>query len=262
MRKWTNIGKKQKNYKMKNIKLLVFISLLGFLTACKMEPKLNDEFFGHYVNKAYLDSLKANKNFYNNNLALQEFVFKSNDSTGLYFEISKTKKNIKYEPVKNDLLVIKDFFGLNVNAELRIVGKDLELRNLTTDERTIFTKINQEDLKFAKEMEYVSYAIPYCNNILFSGLYLINNTDTLEFTEKGQIKGYNDFVFYSLCHTMMCREFNQSNTLFLSKKNNEGDTYEFEFKNDSLFIYQLDMLKALNREKSERIKTVIAAKKI
>lgn len=243
------------------ITLALAIIVSTLLVSCDQDIRIKEDQLGHYVSKAYIDSIKKNKNFMNNNVALYELVMSADDSNIVYYEVSKGKKELKYQPVKKNLFVINNYYASLVDAEMSFNEGGLVLRNTTTDEKTEFVKINASDLKHSKEKNYISYAMPYINNIVFTGKYL-NGQDTVEFTELGQITGLPNISYYSMCHSKFCREFNQSNTLFLSNKTNEGNTYEYEFKSDSLYIYQLDFLKDLNREPSKRVKTILAAKKI
>ena len=179
-----------------------------------------------------------------------------------YFEINKSKKEFKYIPTKKNTIVIPNFFGSLVDAEIKINKKELILTNINTNEQFKYIKIDDSDLEFAKEKRYPSYSIPLLNNIIIKGSYLNYGKDTIQFTESSDIIGIPEYKYYSICFSKSCREFNNGNTIFLSKHNHEGEFYEFEFKADSLYVYKLDAYKALNRIASERVKTIIAAKKI
>lgn len=232
-----------------------------FLISCDQDIRIQKEQLGHYVSKEYLDSVKKDKNFKNNKIALYEIVMSADDSNLVFYEVSKSKKETKYIPVKKNLFVISGLYGSLVDAEMSFEGDILTLRNTTTDVKTQFLKINETDLTMTAEQRYVSYAMPYINNLVFTGSY-INNGDTVTFNELGEVKGLPNLNYYSMCHSKFCREFNKTNTVFLSNGKNEGNSFEFEFKGDSLFIYKLDFLKELNRVPSERIETILAAKKI
>lgn len=232
-----------------------------FLISCDQDIRIQKEQLGHYVSKEYLDSVKKDKNFKNNKIALYEIVMSADDSNLVFYEVSKSKKEAKYSPVKKNLFVISGFYGSLVDAEMSFDGDILTLRNTTTDVKTQFVKIKESDLTMTAEQRYVSYAMPYINNLVFTGTY-ISNQDTVSFNELGEVKGLAKLNYYSMCHSKYCREFNKSNTVFLSNGKNEGNSFEFEFKGDSLFIYKLDFLKELNRVPSERTETILAAKKI
>lgn len=242
-------------------KLALVIITSTLIVSCDQDIRIKEDQLGHYVSKEYLDSVKKDKNFMNNKIPLFELVMNVDDSNIVFYEVSKSKKELKYQPVKKNLFVINNYYASLVDAEMSFNAGGLVLRNTTTDVKTEFVKINSSDLKYASEKNYISYAMPYINNLVFTGKYL-SASDTIEFTELGDVYGLENINYYSMCHSKFCREFNQSNTVFLSNKTNEGNTYEYEFKSDSLYIYQLDFLKDLNREPSKRIKTILAAKKI
>jgi hypothetical protein len=246
---------------LNKFKLALAIIVSTLLVACEQDIRIKEDQLGHYVSKEYLDSVKKDKNFMNNKIPLFELVMSADDSNIVVYEVSKGKKELKYQPVKKNLFVINNYYASLVDAEMSFSANALVLRNTTTDEKTEFVKINPSDLKYAAEKNYISYAMPYINNLVFVGKYL-SGQDTVEFTEVGQVFGLTNISYYSMCHSKFCREFNQSNTVFLSNKTNEGNTYEYEFKSDSLFIYKLDFLKDLNREPSKRVETILAAKKI
>jgi hypothetical protein len=237
------------------------IIISTFLISCDQDIRIQKEQLGHYVSKEYLDSVKKDKNFKNNKIALYEIVMSADDSNLVFYEVSKSKRELKYIPVKKNLFVITGFYGSLVDAEMTFEGEIMTLRNTTTDQKTEFIKIKESDLSMSNEQRYVSYAMPYINNLVFTGTY-VSNQDTVSFSELGEVRGLPNLNYYSMCHSKFCREFNKTNTVFLSNGKNEGNSFEFEFKGDSLFIYQLDFLKELNRVPSERTKTILAAKKI
>ena len=232
-----------------------------FLISCDQDIRIQKEQLGHYVSKEYLDSVKKDKNFKNNKIPLYEIVMSADDSNLVFYEVSKSKRETKYVPVKKNLFVIGNFYGSLVDAEMSFEGEILTLRNTTTDVKTQFIKIKDSDLTMLTQKNYVSYAMPYINNLVFTGTY-ISNQDTISFNELGEVKGLTNLNYYSMCHSKFCREFNQSNTVFLSNGKNEGNSFEFEFRGDSLYIYKLDFLNELNRVPSKRIETLLAAKKI
>lgn len=239
--------------------LAIMISI--FLISCDQDIRIQKEQLGHYVSKEYLDSVKKDKNFKNNKIPLYEIVMSADDSNLVFYEVSKSKRETKYVPVKKNLFVIGNFYGSLVDAEMSFEGEILTLRNTTTDVKTQFIKIKDSDLTMLTQKNYVSYAMPYINNLVFTGTY-ISNQDTISFNELGEVKGLPNLNYYSMCHSKFCREFNQSNTVFLSNGKNEGNSFEFEFRGDSLYIYKLDFLNELNRVPSKRIETLLAAKKI
>lgn len=239
--------------------IAIIISI--FMISCDQDIRIKKEQLGHYVSKEYLDSVKKDKNFKNNKIPLYEIVMSADDSNLVFYEVSKSKRETKYVPVKKNFFVIGNFYGSLVDAEMTINGDMLTLRNTTTDVKTEFIKIKESDLTMSAEQNYISYAMPYINNLVFTGTYLSNN-DTITFNELGEVKGLAKLNYYSMCHSKFCREFNKSNTVFLSNGKNEGNSFEYEFKADSLYIYKLDFLKELNREPSERTEILLAAKKI
>ncbi len=248
--------------KMKKYIYGLSILLITSFSACEQKVELSEDFFGHYVTPEYIEAYKKDKNYINNSVLMKELVFLRNDSLLSYFEINKSKKEFKYNPTNNDRIVVPNFFGSLVDAEIKINKKGLTLTNINTNEQFQYIKIEDSDLEFAKEKRYTSYGIPYLNSIIIKGSYLNFGKDTIQFTESSDIIGIPEYKYYSICLSKMCREFNQGNTIFFSKQNNEGEFYEYEFKNDSLYIYKLDAYKAMNRRPSERIQTIVAAKKL
>lgn len=231
-----SFGTKLKNYKMKKIFFLLISVVV--LSSCKQDKSIDQNFYGHWMNKDFYDQVMAKKNINEFTAPLTEFIINENDTNFSLITIGKKTKTGPFEPFEKEHIVLKNFFGANHNADVILNNNQLELINPYTEEKVVFVKLNDQEYdKRLKELSG-SYAIALVNRTYISGMYA-NDTSKVNFKESGEVKGLGNFINYSFCFSSDCRSTN-SNSIFLSNERYEGNYYEYEFKKDSLIIYDID----------------------
>lgn len=220
-------------------RILCLLSMVLFLASCKNEIKINPTFNGHWINEDFYNDIKSKKDIQTFGNEKLELVLSLYDTSFTLIDYNESSTEGKLELFKNEHLVIKNYFRTNKNADIILNNSKLELINPNTSEKTVFIKIDSTEFEKNEILAYSTFGIPYINKNYISGKYTFN-TDTVEFFNSGRVLNLDGFTRFSLCINSNCRNNNNFNTIFLSGKNNEGNYYEYQLKNDSLTIFEID----------------------
>ncbi len=258
MRKWIYFGKKRKNYNMK--KILYLISLSTLLFACTDDKSISKEMHGHWMQKDFYEAIVSKKNIAEITAPMMEFIIPANDSNATIITYGKKSVTAELVPYKKNHVVIKNYFGNNINADVKLVENELHFINGYTQEKIAYVKITDEVYKPSNYNENLSKSIPFVHHQYISGTYSLDSIE-VKFVDEGKVKGLDKFENFSLCYEPSCRN-GKNNTLFLSDINYEGNYYEYEIKGDSLLIYDIDTYAIARGMKSGKLGVKYALKKI
>ncbi len=240
---------------------VLYILTLGIvLVACSDDKKISKEMQGHWMQKDFYEAVVAKKNIAKITAPLMEFIIPIDDSNATIITYGQKPTTTELVPHKKNHVVLKNYFGNNINADLKLIGKELHLINGYTQEKIVFVKLTEEVYKPSNNNDNMSYSIPFVHHQYISGTYQLDSSE-VKFVDEGKIKGLGKFENFSLCYADACRN-GSNNTLFLSDKNYEGNYYEYEIKDDSLLIYDIDSYAIARGMKSEKLGVKFALKKI
>lgn len=234
-------------------KIFTFVTLLFFLlTACnknikKAEQKqqknadspytkfgIPNEFYGHWLNKAYVDKLRETKS-----------TRKSQDVSGLCL--------VSIE-IRGDSTVMATSWNFHEGGDspiLIMTAKDKATSKSKynwTDpfqvtlnmDNTINIKYDDEDndyVKFGKETEYSTYK-EIINEILFSGNYLLNDSISIEMHNNGEIIGLKEYESYKVIEDYIDAGMDYDQISF-TLKNQAESTFGFEIHDKTIEIFRL-----------------------
>lgn len=239
-------------------KLFYLFILTASISACK-DKEVSTEMRGHWMQKEFFNDVQAKKNLAEITAPKLEFIITSDDTNYIYITYGKKPATGQLEPYKKNHSVIKDYYGNNHNADIILKNNELHFVNSFTQEEIVFVKID-DSYKPNTGSEYESYSIPFIHHQYISGTYKMDSIE-VKFVDQGKLKGLGNLENYSLCYDASCRNGN-SNAIFLSDKNYEGYYYDFETRNDSLIIYDVDRMAIARGMKSDRMGVKYALKKI
>jgi hypothetical protein len=244
-------------------KFSLFIIAITLFSACKTSFIMNDQWLGHWVNKAFVDSIQLTKNpNLIQNTPFVELIFDRPDSNLRQFIIGKESRSLTYVPLDENTLEVKNYQNAT-NAFLVLQDNQILLQDL--DQQTIasFIKITAQDFPNEDISSYISYGVCYINKILFSGNYQYDDAERVTFHSNGGITGLPDMSTYAPCLSGECLAMSKKANLYATNKQSEGKNYDWEIKNDSLFIYDLDYSRyPMQIDKYDRKNIKYALKKI
>ncbi len=239
---------------------LYLLAISTLLVACTNEKNITKEMQGHWMQKEFYEDVVAKKNIEEITASKMEFIVHENDSTFTLITYGQKAFTGELVPYKNKHAVIKNYFGNNNNADIKLMDGELHFINGYTQEKIVFVKLTEEIYKPSTGNDYQSYSIPFVHHQYLSGTYTLDSTE-VKLVDEGKLKGLDKFENFSLCYDSSCRN-GKNNTLFLSDKNYEGNYYEYEIKGDSLIIYDIDTYAIARGMKSEKSGVKYALKKI
>jgi hypothetical protein len=243
---------------MKKVLFLFACSIL--FISCKENQSSTDEMFGNWVQKEFLNAIINKENLSAIKAEKLELILSKSDSNYYLVRFGEKAKKGKFEFYKSNHLVIKDFFGIDQNADIKLVQDELHLYNSFTSDTIIFSKLDDQLYKDAVVTEYSIKSIPFIHHQYISGSYQLD-TNKVVFTDEGKIRGLGKIINYSLCYEMNCA-VDSMNTIFLSDKDNVGNYYAFERRGDSLIVFDIDSYAVLRGMKSGKNGIKFAMKKI
>lgn len=220
-------------------KLLIFIGITYSLISCNTEKVINKDMTGHWVNEEFYNHLTSKKDLIAFTSDKFELIIPEDDTNYTLINLNGRTKSGALELYKKNHLVIKNYFGNYQNADIKLNDNHLEFINSSISEVVKYKKIERSMFDSSMVNSYVSYIMPFINKNYIEGTYQLDSIN-ITFTEGGRISGLNDLVNYSLCVSKDCRNNNRYNTIFLANQKNEGYYYEYEQKNDSLYIFEID----------------------
>ncbi len=220
-------------------RILILLSIGIFTTACNTEKELNQQMTGHWVNEEFYNHISSKKNLIEYNGDKFELIIPADDTNYTLINLNGRAKSGAIELFAKNHLVIKNYFGNYQNADIKLNNNQLEFINSSISEVVKYVKVDASELDSNAVETYVSYIMPFINKNYIAGTYQLDSLK-IAFTEGGKISGLSELVNYSLCLSKDCRNNNRYNTIFLANKKNEGYYYEYEQKNDSLYIFEID----------------------
>ena len=170
---------------MNRFLLIVFCTFL--LSACSSEKKMNPSFVGHWVNEDFYNHISKHNSLAEFNGEKLEFVIPENDTNYTLINFKGKILSGPLELMKDDHLVIKNFYGNYKNADIVYSNNTISFINNETSEKTTFIKINSSDLNSEEANSLSTYCLPYINKNYIAGNYIMN-TDTIQFSVVGNIK--------------------------------------------------------------------------
>ena len=209
-----------------------------FILSCSNDKNITQEMHGHWIQKDFYADIKAKKNIHEITAPKMELVIIADDSNMYQIVLGEKSSTSEMIPYKKNHVVLRNYFGHNVDADLKLIGNELHLINNSTGEHLVFVKLSTDDYTAQGIDESQSYVIPYIHQLYISGTYQLDSSQ-VKFVDQGKVKGLGDLENFSFCYTANCR-YNNANTIFLSNDQYEGNYYEYNIKNDSLIIYEID----------------------
>ncbi len=216
--------------------IILLLSL--FIISCKNEKSITNEMHGHWVQKEFYNSIKAKKNINEITAPKMELIIIADDSNLHQIVLGVKSNTMEMIQHKKNHVVLRNYYGHNIDADLKLVGNELHLINNSNGEHVEFVKLKAEEYTALGVDESQSYVIPYMNQLYISGTYQMDSVQ-VKFVDQGKVKGLDKIENYSFCYTSDCR-YNTANTIFLSNDQFEGNYYEYRIKNDSLIIFEID----------------------
>lgn len=218
--------------------LLIILSTL-FIMSCGSDKNISNEMHGHWIQKDFYNDIKAKKELSKISALKMELIILADDSNLYQIMLGEKSNTREMIPYKKNHVVIRNYFGQNIDADLKLIDNELNLINNTTSEHIVFVKLSEKEYRAEGIEDNQSYVIPYIHNLYISGTYQMDSIQ-VKFVDQGKVKGLDKIENFSFCYTANCR-YNSGNTIFLSNDQYEGNYYEYKITNDSLIIYDIDL---------------------